>query len=324
MILVSGGTGLVGSFIIRDLLKKGESVRALYRESSSFGLVEDIKSQVDWFNADVLDIDRLEESFHGIDAVIHAAAVVSFDPKMKEKILKVNIEGTANMVNLSLIFGVQKFIHISSVAAIGGLNKSTVDETEMWESNDSHTTYGESKYRSELEVWRGVEEGLHAIIINPSVVLGVASYDKSSSQIFTYARDKGNKAIDCSLNIVDVRDVAKATVLFLKSDILNKRFILSKGKITYMNLFSKVRGYLGLSVPTKLISKRQLYWVSWLDRIWSLVTFSTQKLPMEAVRSLTKENLYVGDLVTNTIDFKYTSIEDTIKWCCGSLVDKKG
>lgn len=324
MILVSGGTGLVGSFIIRSLLNKGEKIRALYRETSSFELVEDIKDQVEWFDADVLDIHRLELAFSNIDYVFHAAAIVSFDPKMKEQMLKVNIEGTANMVNLSLIFGVKKIIHISSVAAIGGLNKLTVDENEKWESNDENSTYGESKYRSELEVWRGVEEGLPAIILNPSVILGVANYDKSSSQLFTYAREKGDQAIDCSLNVVDVRDVAKVAVAFLYENIQNKRFILSNGKLSYLELFTQIRKYLGLTVPSKVISKRKLFLASRLDSIWSFITFSSQKLPMEAVKSLTKECLYNGDAVTNTIDFKYTSIDDTVKWCCHSLVDKKG
>lgn len=324
MILVSGGTGLIGSYIIRTLLKKGETVRALYRKSSSFVLVEDIKDQVEWFEADVLDIDRLEEAFEGVSAVFHAAAIVSFDPKMKERMLKVNIEGTANMVNLSLIFNVNKFIHISSVAAIGGLNKGTVDENEKWEASDSSSTYGESKYRSELEVWRGVEEGLSAIILNPSVVLGDADYEKSSSQIFSYASDKGDEAIDCSLNIVDVRDVANVAVAFLTSDIINKRFILSKEKLSYTELFTQIRTCLGLPAPSKLISKQKLFWASRLDKIWSIITFSKQKLPLEAVKSLTKESVYVGTAVTKALDFKYTSIEDTIKWCCQPLVDKKG
>lgn len=264
------------------------------------------------------------EAFSGVNAVFHAAAIVSFDPKMKEQMLKVNIEGTANMVNLALMFNVNKLIHISSVAAIGGVNKRTVDENEKWETNDSSSTYGESKYRSELEVWRGVEEGLSVIILNPSVVLGGADYEKSSSQIFSYAIEKGRSAIDCSLNIVDVRDVATVAVEFLKSEIVNKRFILSKETLSYTELFTQIRTCLGLPVPTKLISKQKLFRASRLDKIWSIITFSKQRLPLEAVKSLTKDSVYIGTAVTNALDFKYTSIEETIKWCCQPLVDKKG
>lgn len=323
MVLVTGGTGLVGSHVIRLLILKGEKVKALYRPNSTFELVGDIKDKVEWVKSDVLDVDDLSHAFEGVTKVVHAAAIVSFDKRLKGTMLKVNIEGTENVVNESLVREVDRFVHVSSVAAVGGLSKKEVDEQEKWETSDTHSAYGESKYRSELEVWRGVEEGLNANIVNPSVVLGEANYHKSSSQLFDYAINRGNRVVDNTLNVVDVRDVAKAIVLLLDSDVTNQRFILNKGRISYKDLFTKVRSTIGLEGPKKTISKTTLFYLEKLSFVWSILTFSRPLLTKEIVQSLTKTTYYRGRKITQALGFEYTPIEETIEWCCSSLVDKK-
>lgn len=323
MILVTGSTGLVGSFIVRQLVDEGFAVRGLIRETSTFELVEDIKHKVDWFVGDVLDVPSLIEAFKGVTKVVHTAAMVSFQPSDKEKLAKVNVEGTANVVNLAIDLKIEKLLHVSSVAAIGDLGNSVINENGKWDPKEDYSNYSESKYLAELEVWRGVEEGLNAVMVNPSVVLGPANYPESSSKLFRQAIDKGFFVVDAEINVVDVRDVANAAVQLLKSTQHSKRFIVSAGKIKLLDFYSLVRNQKGLAPPSVILSVKKLKIVSLLLRILSACFFTKTELTRDAIKSLTKKNTYDGSLITKTLQLEYKEIRHTIQWCCELLVDKK-
>lgn len=323
MILVTGSTGLVGSFIVRQLISEGFSVRGLVRETSTFELVEDIKDKVDWFVGDVLDVPSLIEAFQGVSKVVHTAAMVSFQSSEKEQMFKVNVEGTANVVNLAIDFNIEKLLHVSSVAAIGGLGNSVINEGGKWDPKDDYSNYSESKYLAELEVWRGVEEGLIAVMVNPSVVLGPANYSESSSKLFKQAIHKGDYVVDAEINVVDVRDVANASVQLLASTFHSKRFVLSAGKIKLFDFYTLARSQKGLKPPSVILSVKKLKIVSLLLRVLSACFFTKTELTSDAIKSLTKKNTYDGSLITKSLQLEYKDIELTIKWCCEGLVDKK-
>src|SRR4051812_5685090 len=175
MVLVTGGTGFLGAYIIKELVEKGYAVRAIRREGSKlpFYVPENVLSAVEWVEGDVLDVMSLEDAMEGVDTIVHAAAVVSFYKSQHAKMLKVNVEGTANVVNVALERGVKRIVHISSVAALGrALDGETVTEDKKWSDDKLNSGYALSKYRAEVEVWRGISEGLEGVILNPSIILG--------------------------------------------------------------------------------------------------------------------------------------------------------
>ena len=230
MILVSGATGFVGSYIVCELLRQNKKVRALRRLSSSlneFEMVCKIQSitpqqleQLEWFNADVLDLGDLELAFDGIDEVIHAAAIVSFLPSQQGMMHQVNVEGTANMVNLALHFGVKKFGYLSSIAAIGrSINGAAINENTKWENSEHNTAYAETKLAAEMEVWRGIQEGLNAVMVNPGVIIGACDFTKGTGKMFETAKN-GLKFYTPGVNgFVDVRDVVTILLQLMQRNI---------------------------------------------------------------------------------------------------------
>ncbi|RZM11521.1 MAG: SDR family NAD(P)-dependent oxidoreductase, partial [Pedobacter sp.] len=186
MILVTGGTGFLGSYIIKELIEKGYQVRALRRSSHLPSYIPAaIFDKVDWVEGDILDVVSLDEAMDGIDTVIHSAAIVSFSKKERSKMYQVNVNGTANVVNLALENNIKKLVHISSVAAIGRTaDGQQVDETKKWEESKVNTHYARSKYKAEMEVWRGMGEGLEAVVLNPATIIGYGDWHSGSSAIF--------------------------------------------------------------------------------------------------------------------------------------------
>jgi len=209
-ILVTGGAGLVGKELIGQLISRGKKVRAVYNKNTIQGISSPLLEQV---HCNILDVAGLALAMDGIQQVYHCAAIVTFNPARQQEMFKVNIEGTANVVNAALDAGVQKIVHVSSVAALGRLRKDeAVTEKMNWTEETSNSKYGQSKYLGELEVWRGVAEGLDAVIINPVIILGDGGWNAGSSQIFKSVYEGFPWYSDGVTGFVDVRDVA-ATAL---------------------------------------------------------------------------------------------------------------
>ncbi|MFN6943724.1 MAG: NAD-dependent epimerase/dehydratase family protein [Cytophagaceae bacterium] len=323
MFFITGCNGLVGSYIARDLLQKGEKVRALKRKDCDLSLLRDIQEQIDWIEGDISDVSLLDEALKGIDYVIHSAAVISFAPKDKELMFRINVEGTANIVNASLKNSIKNFCHVSSVAALGEKKDSkNIDETsEFILANASN--YGYSKYLSELEVYRGIEEGLNAFIVNPSIILGPGNWEKSSSRLFKYVWEENLFFTEGKMNFIDIRDVTSIIIQLMNlTDIKGERFILNAGSVSYKDFFNTVAYHLDVRPPKYKINTF-IAEVAWrLEAIKSKITGSSPLITKETARNSRKEVLFNNLKIRETLGVGFRTIEDTINWSCQELKGK--
>jgi len=323
-ILVTGGTGFVGAYIIQELVRQGFSVRAIKRSSAQLPqfIEPAILDKVEWVEGDILDVIALEDAMQGIDAVIHSAAIVSFSKKDRSNMYHVNIEGTKNVVNTALETGVRKLIYISSVAAIGRkLTGGTVNEKAQWEDSNANTHYAISKFKAELEVWRGFAEGLEGVVLNPATVLGYGNWNQGSSAIFKSAYNQFKWFTNGVNGFTDVEDVARACIMLLKSNITEERYIICNDNWPFRKLFDTMADNFGKKRPYKEATPF-LSGVAW--RIEKIKSFFSGQKPL-----LTRESAKVANSLTrfdNTKllkalpDFSYTPMEETIQKACGKYV----
>ena len=250
-VLVTGGTGFLGAYILKALVQTGYQVRAIRRTVKiPFFIPQEVLQKVKWVEGDVLDVVSLEEAMQGIDAVIHSAALVSFRAADRTAMNSINIEGTANVVNAALDAGVKRFIHISSVAALGRTRKAEkITEERKWEETANNTNYAISKYHAEVEVWRGFAEGLEGVILNPSTILGYGDWHSSSCAIFKNAYKEFPWYTEGVNGFVGVEDVAAAAVQALASGITEKRFIVNADNWSFRQLFTTMAEGFGKKPP---------------------------------------------------------------------------
>ncbi|MFB6455940.1 NAD-dependent epimerase/dehydratase family protein [Chitinophaga sp. Hz27] len=251
MILVTGGTGLLGGHLIRSLVEAGKPIRALYRKEPPARL-QDIQHKIEWVKADILDVCALEDVMVGIEQVYHCAGVVSFVPGNND-LRKVNVEGTANVVNMALDAGVKKLVHVSSVAALGRakVGENVINEESEWQNSKNNSKYSVSKFDGEMEVWRGIAEGLPAVIVNPSIILGTGHWDEGSSALFKNVYKEFPYYTGGVNGFVDVRDVVKAMMLLMDSPITEERFVLNAENWSYKQLFTTMAEAMNRKPPVK-------------------------------------------------------------------------
>ena len=325
MDFITGATGLLGSQVLIDLLKQGRNVRVLLRSSSSrelilyrlkqFNIEERYAlSLIEWIEGDLCDVALLYDATIGIECIFHCAGYVSFAPKDTPVMKEVNYIGTKHLVNAALENGVKKFGYISSIATLGRVDEGgVVTEETKWEPENKNSEYAKSKYKGELEVWRGIAEGLDAIIVNPSIILGEGNWDKGSSALFNTVY-KGNKFYTLGINgFVDVQDVSNAFVKLMESEIKNERFVISGANVCYMDLFDMMAASMNVKAPSKLATPL-MSGIAW--RIFAALSFFTRKTPLitrATARTANSKYLYSSAKLENAIDFKFTPIEDTIK-----------
>lgn len=330
MILVTGGTGLVGSHLLFDLAKKGESIRALKRENSSLQDVRDcfayysdsadeLFDSIEWVNGDMLDTDSLDEALKGVAKVYHCAALVSFKKADKDLMKNINVEGTRNIVDACIEHKIEKLCYVSSVAALGSPEEDgdTVSETTPWSPEDKRSGYSISKFNSELEVWRAIEEGLDAVIVNPSIILGPGQWHKGSSLLFTTVA-KGMKYFTRGITgYVDVRDVSKAMVQLMDSDIKNERFLLNSDNCSYEFIFKSIARALNLPEPSKYASPL-LTGIGWrLAYLQKIFLFKEPSFTKATARSSHNRTFYSNQNIKDALDFKFISVEKSIKDAAG-------
>ena len=328
MIFVTGGTGLVGSHLLYDLLKSGEKVRALRRSSSNMRWVKrvfayyaenpaELFEQIEWVEGDILNYYSLQDLLTGISEVYHCAAMVSFHPNDHDSMLNNNVKGTANLINAAIHNQVKKFCHVSSIAALGKTQDgSEINEDTYWTPSKRKSSYSLSKFFSEMEVWRGIEEGLEAVIVNPSIVLGPGNWDIGSPKLFQ-AIWKGLKYYTKGeTGFVDVRDVSQAMIRLMDKENFaktnNERFILNAGNLNYQDFFNKIADALQKPRPTTFASDLILQ-VSW--RAARLASFFSGKRPFitrDTVSGSNKISRYDGRKIINTIDYQYRNLDRTI------------
>ncbi len=329
-ILITGITGLVGSFTARRFLEEGFKVMGLKRENSDLSLLQDIENQIVWHEGDVLDILALEKAIERADYVIHAAAIVSFAPKDRNRMFKTNVEGTTNVVNLCLDKKIKKLCFVSSVAALGRKPPNEkeahhviqINEKATWEESELNSNYAKTKYLAEMEVWRGQSEGLDSVIVNPSLILGEADWNKSSTQLLKFVYDEHKFYPEGNLNYVDVLDVAECIYKLTVSDVSDERFILSAGQMMYKDFFEKVAPRFQKKAPSILIGK-SLTGIIW--RLEAIRTFFTGNAPLitkETALSSSHSFEYQNDKIKNTLSFSFRNLDESLDRICKNLLKK--
>lgn len=314
-VLVTGGTGFVGAYLLRRLLQLGyTNIRVLRRSSSPMQLVAPFAERIQWIEGDILDIFDLEDAMEGVQHVYHCAAVVSFDPAQRKHMLSVNQQGTANVVNAALHQQVGKLVYVSSIAALGRSKEGeTITEASKWEHGPYNTYYAISKFKGEQEVWRGMAEGLRVAVVNPAIVLGSGYWESGTARFFSVVHRGQSFYPVGTTALVDVRDVADFTVRLTESNVDGERYILNATHYTYQRLLTDIAGALGVSPPsygaTPLL--RALAWrTEWLR---SKLTGSSPLLTRETAANSSRTFYYDNQKSTGWPDFEYLPIEETIK-----------
>jgi dihydroflavonol-4-reductase len=309
---------LVGKELISQLLQAGKQVRAIYNKTK---LPDFQNKNLQQMQCDILDVIGLEEAMKDVEQVYHCAAIITFNPRRKQEMFKINIEGTANVVNAALDAGIKKMVYVSSVAALGRIRQDEpINETMNWTEETSNSAYGQSKYLAEMQVWRGIGEGLNAVMVNPVLILGAGDWNSGSSQIFKTVYDEFPWYTDGSSGFVDVHDVVKAMIRLMDSDFTAERFILSAENRTFVDVFSLIAKAFGKKAPYKKVTPL-LAKIVW--RLEAIKGFFTGKEPLltkeTAATAMTKARFDNSKLKKFLPDFEYRKIEDTIINTCKVL-----
>lgn len=328
MILVTGGTGLVGAHLLYELTNSGQTVKALRRAQSNTGWlnkifsyytsqVDELYSRIEWVEGDILDYLSLEEALKDITCIYHCAAIVSFHGDDNDIMLNNNVKGTGNLIDAAIHNGVKQFCHVSSIAALGKTQDgSVITEETYWTPSKRKSGYSLSKFFSEMEVWRGIEEGLDAVIVNPSIIIGPGNWEIGSPKLFQSIW-KGLKYYTKGITgFVDVRDVVKAMILLTEEsrfeEVKNQRFILNAGNLSYQDFFNKIADGLNKPRPKNFASDIKLH-IAW--RMAKAGSFFTGKRPVitrDAVSGSNQKNHYSGEKISGKIGFEYRSLDSSI------------
>ena len=328
MILLTGGTGLVGSQLLLDLTISGKKVRALRRDKSDLSLVRSVFSafpeklnSIEWVEGDVNDIFSIEDALAGVDTVYHSAAFVSFYPSDKRMMMKVNIEGTANMVNTALRMGVKRFCHVSSTAALGNVfGDQQLSEDSWWKSSKENSNYAVSKYGAEREVWRAMEEGLNAFIINPSIVIGRGNWKSGSSQMFAQVWKGLPFYTTGTTGLVDVRDVSEAALMLMKKGVRNERYILNSENLPYRIVFDLIADGFGKKRAGIKVTP-MLAEIGWrLEKLKSVFTHNHPMITRETARSGLMQRRYSNEKIKKEIEINFIPIKESVSYVCKAFL----
>ena len=321
-ILVTGATGFVGSYILRTLVASGYlNLSALRRPKSRMDLVKEIENEVNWIEIDLLDSWSIHEVLKGFKGVIHAGAMVSFSRRDRNLMMKVNTEGTANIVNGCLENDVEKLVHVSSIAVFSRkAGKQLINEETPWDHNANNTHYAISKYHAEMEVWRGGSEGLGMAIINPSMILGSGFWEGTSVALFKTVY-KTLPFYPGGVNgFVDVRDVASAAIKLLTNDVVNRRYIISGGNYSYRDILGTIATKLNRKAPTIKLTKavREMAILqSWLRSIFDR---DHNAVTREALRNASGNFHFDATRSILDLDMQYRNVELTIAETAAQLL----
>ncbi len=314
MILVTGANGFLGRYVCSRLLEEGKKVRALVREKSRMSGFERLE-ELDIHEADLRDPVMLEAALPGISTIIHCAAVVSFDPADCDKMMDTNIIGTRNLINASLIHSIDYFIHISSVAALGRIAADgTVRETVKWQESRWNTCYGKSKHQAELEVWRGISEGMSAVILNPSVIIGRPTPNAISNTLFDFVREKHNYYPTGNLNYVDVRNVCDAILHLINSPKSGERYILNAASIPYQEFFQEAAMRLNVPPPSRPATNLVLRMALYADILKKWFKGKQRSFTTETLR-LSKSKIYFSnEKARRELNSTFAPLSESLDW----------
>ncbi|NOR27906.1 MAG: NAD-dependent epimerase/dehydratase family protein [Lutibacter sp.] len=329
MILVTGGTGLVGAHLLYHLSLENDSVKAIHRKNSDLQAVKNVFSyysedfealfkKIEWIEADITDIFLLEKAFENVTEVYHSAALISFNPKDYKVMRKVNIEGTSNIVNLCIDKKVKKLCFVSSIATIEkAVNNKIIDEDCEWNTESNNYGYAITKYGAEMEVWRASQEGVEVVIVNPGVILGAGFWNNGGpGELFTKIYNGLKFYTEGVTAFVSVTDVVKTMIQLMNSNLKNERYILVSENVSFKEVFFKIADDFGKKRPsikvTKLMSS-----IGWrLEKIKSSLTGKQPVLTKQSSKSIHQKYFYSSEKIEKALDFKFEPVSETIKNVC--------
>ena len=324
MILVTGGTGLVGAHLLYKLVSNNEKVRAIYRNEKKLSNAKNIFSlytedddtifkSIEWVRADLLDIPSLSDAFIDIRKVYHCAAFVSFEPDKYTLLRKINIQGTANIVNLSITNSVEKLCYVSSIATLGNtIDNIAIDEETVWNPEADNNVYAIAKYGAEMEVWRGTQEGLDAVVVNPGVILGAGIWRYGTGSLFKKAAKGFKFYTKGTIGLVSVEDVINIMIELMQSNIINERFVLVAENWTYKNFLKALTNSVQ-SIPPQKLASSTLLSIAWrLDWLKHKITGKRRLLTRHLARSLSNEVCYSSKKLKTTLNYKFKPIDKII------------
>lgn len=328
MVFVTGGTGLLGSHLLVELTQQHDSITAIYRDAIKIETVKNcfkyyLKEKAEthfnkiiWKEGDIMDIPLLEEMMKNHKIIYHCAGMVSYNKRDFTQMMEINRYGTANMVNIAMDLGVEKFCYVSSSAAVGNKDipsGTEVDENGKWVLDEETSGYSVSKYSAEKEVWRGINEGLKAVIVNPTVIIGAGKWSESSMKIFNTIR-KNSKYYPPGANaFVDARDVAQIMIELVHRNISNERFLCTGENVTFKRLFDIVAKELNQNPPSKEIHLRMMKFVWRLASLWAVLTFSKPKMTKMVVRNAFSTMKFSNRKVKDTLGHEFHTLEEMVE-----------
>lgn len=336
MILVTGGTGLVGSHLLYWLTQEPQKVRAIYRNKAGILAVKNIFSyytlnvdlyfsKIEWVEADITNLVTLEKAFEGITHVYHSAALVSFNQKDYFDMRKINIDGTANVVNLCIDKGVKKLCYVSSIATLEKSSKNTlISENSEWNPESNNYGYAITKYGAEMEVWRGSQEGIEVVMVNPGVILGPGFWHQGTGELFKKGFQNFPFYSEGVSGFVGVNDVAKAMILLMNSEVKNERFLLVSENRSFKEVLFAMADNFGKKRPYMKVNKflAELAWI--LDLIICKMSRKEIAISKQSARSSLNVYKYSSDKIKTKLGFKFQPINEVINETCHFfLLDKK-
>ena len=320
---------MVGAHLLYELTLAGKKVKALKRKTSNLQQVlktfscysetpQELFNLIEWVDGDILDYFALEKILEGVTEIYHCAAIVSFDSKERQKMISNNVEGTANLVNAALENKVKKICHVSSVSALGRLdNQQLITEETNWVPSKKISGYSESKFFSEVEIWRGIEEGLDAVIVNPSIIFGPANWETGSAKMFKTVWDGMKFYTKGITGFVDVKDVVRAMMLLMDETNFelakNQRYLLNAENLSYQNVFYQIADAIEKPRPKIYASDFMMDFAWRVLRIVSLITRKPPLISRETAASSRAVNNFDGSKIVKQFNFEYRPISETIQ-----------
>lgn len=323
-ILVTGGTGLVGSHLLMLLVTKQIKCKAIKRKSSLqaqcdqvaayYGISQALLGEyIEWVEADLLDKASLKQALQDVSEVYHCGAIVSFSADTKQQLLDTNVEGTRNITEAALEAGVKKFCMVSSIAAIGKAPEGACADETCMRDGTRGSVYSQSKFASEQVVWEAMKRGLNAVIVNPGIILGVGDFSKGSLQFFPAIRKGMLFYTNGGSGFVDVRDVCKVMVESMERELFAQRFVLVSANLTYGQLFRLIAEAEGVKPPRFCAGKTLLTLALWSSNLMKLITGKEQRFTKETLQSAAGRTCYSSARITQALNFRFIPIEQTIR-----------
>lgn len=327
MILVTGGTGLVGAHLLYHLLKNDEKIRAIYRSKDKIESVKKVFSyytddvtlidKIDWFKADITEVPAMIPAFVGVKKVYHCAAFISFNPKDYIEMRKINIHGTAIIVNLSIDAKIDKLCFVGSIASVGeSINGQLITEENEWNKELDNSGYSITKFGAEMEVWRASQEGVEVVIVNPGVILGSGFWQSGSGKLFSQVYNGFKYFTEGITGFVGVKDVVKTMILLTESTIKNQRFILVSENKTYKDVLFAIADGFGKKRPSKKIKPWQTSILWRFSAFVAKISGVQPLLSKYSARSAHSISKYSSQKIKEALNYQFEKVDTVIKDVC--------